>query len=419
MSLHSIRISLLALASAIILAACGGNSSSIPAPPEGGIVATAGDSQITISWKERPGVEDWLFAAPNTPNLSLNSWLATAGSTSKLKITSPYVVTGLSNGTPYSFFITSRISNGPGSEATPTVTATPRLAGIDWTSGVNLNTGTQTGLSFGSYVDTASNTFKYVYLAVGNGGRMLRASTIDAWTAITPVVSTNLNGSTFGFAKFIAAGDAGQVIYSTDTQTWVKATSITAQNLNAISNNGIIAIAVGNNGTIITSKDAITWTAATTVPTSAHLYGVAYTTADTWIAVGAGGALLTSTDGATWKAQSSNTTADLKAVGALASYVNNTATYTFVVVGSNGTILSSSDAITWVTRSSSTTANLNDLSSLNQFTAVGANGSILTSQDGVTWTSKNSNTTAELKTVLRSENQYIAVNSSGGIIYSK
>ena len=142
---------------------------------------------------------------------------------------------------------------------------------------------------------------------------MLRASTIDAWTAITPVVSTNLNGSTFGFAKFIAAGDAGQVIYSTDTQTWVKATSITAQNLNAISNNGIIAIAVGNNGTIITSKDAITWTAATTVPTSAHLYGVAYTTADTWIAVGAGGTLLTSTDGATWKAQSSNTTADLKA----------------------------------------------------------------------------------------------------------
>lgn len=419
MSLHSIRISLLALVSAFILAACGGNSSSVPAPPEGGLNVTAGDSQITISWKETPGVEYWIFAAPNSPSLGLNNWLATTGSTYRLKVTSPFVVSNLANGTPYSFFMTGRINNGPGGDATPTVTATPRLAGASWAPGANVNTGTQTGLSFGSYVDTASNTLNYFYLAVGNGGNMFKASSIDAWTAITPAVNTNLNGASFGFAKYMAAGDAGQIVYSTDTQTWSKASSITTQNLNAIANNGSLAVAVGNNGTIITSKDAITWTAATTVPSTAHLYGVAYTVARTWLAVGANGSILTSTDGAIWTAQTANTSADLKAAGALLSVSNGVSSYTYVVVGNNGTVLSSSDGISWTARSTNTLANLNDLSSVNQFTAVGANGTILTSLDGIVWTAQASNTTTELRTVFRAENQLIAVNNAGSMFISK
>ena len=99
---------------------------------------------MTVSWKETPGVEYWIFAAPNNPNLTLSTWLATTGSTYRLKVTSPFVVTGLTNGTPYSFFMTGRINSGPGGAATPTVTATPRLAGTTWTAGTNLNTGTKT-----------------------------------------------------------------------------------------------------------------------------------------------------------------------------------------------------------------------------------------------------------------------------------
>ena len=148
MSLHSIRAYLLVLASALLLAACGGSSTpSTPAPPVGGLSVVAGDSQVTVSWKETPGVEYWIFAAPNSPNLSLNNWLATAGSTYRLKVTSPYVVTGLTNGTPYSFFMTGRTNTGPGGDATPTVAATPRLAGSDWASSSTLNTGTPTGLT--------------------------------------------------------------------------------------------------------------------------------------------------------------------------------------------------------------------------------------------------------------------------------
>jgi hypothetical protein len=419
MFLHSIRVSLLALATAIILAACGGSSSSPPAPPEGGLSLTAGDSQIAITWKETPGVEYWIFAAPNNPTLNISNWLATTGSSYRLKVTSPFIVSSLSNGTPYSFFMTGRVNGGPGGASTPTVIGTPRLAGSEWTPGVNLNTGTQTGLTYGSFVDVASNTFKYMYLAVGNGGRMFKAESIGVWTAITPVVTSNLNSATFGFAKYIAAGDAGQIIYSSDMQTWTKATSTTTQNLNAVTANGSFVVAVGNNGTIITSKDAITWTGVASVPTSFNLYGVAYTASGIWIAVGEKGTVLISSDGATWTKQTTNVSDDLKAAGAMVGITNSVATYTYVVVGANGTVLNSSDAITWTARSTDPKLNLNALSADNQFIAVGATGAIFTSSNGIEWTSRVNNNTAELRTLLRAENKYIAVNSTGGILISQ
>jgi len=68
MSFVSIRASLLALLTAVLVAACGGSTTSTtPPPPEGGISVVAGDSQVTVSWKETPGVEYWIFAAPNNP----------------------------------------------------------------------------------------------------------------------------------------------------------------------------------------------------------------------------------------------------------------------------------------------------------------------------------------------------------------
>ena len=103
----------------------------------------------------------------------------------------------------------------------------------------------------------------------------------------------------------------------------------------------------------------------------------------------------------------------------MASVLNGTTTYQFIVVGTNGTVLSSADAITWTAQNANTTASLNALSATNQFLAVGANGTIITSADGINWTRQVSNTSAELKTLLRAENQYIAVNTAGGIVSSK
>ena len=420
MSLHSIRAYLLVLVSALLLAACGGSSTpSTPAPPIGGLSVVAGDSQVTVSWKETPGVEYWIFAAPNTPNLSLDNWLATSGSTYRLKVTSPYVVTGLTNGTPYSFFMTGRTNSGPGGDATPTVAATPRLAGSEWTSSSTVNTGTPTGLTYGSYLDVASNTVLYTYVAVGNDGKMFRAADFNTWTAITPVVNVNLNAAEYSFAKFIAVGAGGTILYSSDSKIWTQSTKITPHNLNAIATNGSLAIAVGDNGTIVTSNNALTWTAATSVPTTSKLHGITYTNSGNWLAVGAGGTILTSGDGLTWTAQKSGSSADLKGVGSMTNFTNNVTSYQFIVVGANGTILSSPDAITWTTQSANTTANFNALSATTQFLAVGSDGTVVTSLDGITWKPQASQTTANLTHLLRAQNMYIAVNSMGGIIYSK
>lgn len=420
MSLHSIRAYLLVLVSALLLAACGGSSTpSTPAPPVGGLSVVAGDSQVTVSWKETPGVEYWIFAAPNNPNLSLNNWLATSGSTYRLKVTSPYAVTGLTNGTPYSFFMTGRTNNGPGGAATPTVAATPRLAGSEWTSASTLNTGTPTGMTYGSYLDIASNTVLNTYLAVGNGGKMFRAADLNTWTAITPVVNVNLHAAEYSFTKFVAVGEGGTILYSSDSKIWTPSTKITPQNLNAIATNGSLAIAVGDNGTIVTSKDGIAWTVTTSVPTTNKLDGISYTSAGNWLAVGAGGTILTSGDGLTWTAQKSGSSADLKGIGSMTNFTNNVTSYQFIVVGANGTILSSPDAITWTAQSANTTANFNALSATNQFLAVGSGGTVVTSLDGITWKPQASQTTANLTHLLRAQNMYIAVNSMSGIIYSK
>ena len=419
MFLHSIRVSLMAFVAALILTACGGGSSSKPQPPVGGITVVAADSEVTITWQETPGVEYWIFASPNSPNLNLSNWLATVGSSYRLKVTSPYTVTGLTNGTPYSFFLTGRINGGPGSDATPTVIATPRLAGIEWTPGTTLNTGNKTAMAYGGIVDSATNTFVYRYIAAGNGGRLYNASSIASWTSLTSPVSNDLYAAEFALAKFIAVGAGGKVVTSGDGQTWGEVSSLTTQNLNALASSGSAVVAVGDNGSIITSTDGVTWKLATSVPTSAHLYAVNFSNAGKWVAVGAGGTILSSTDGFTWTAQTSNTTADLKGIGSNSTYTNGVTTYNFVAVGAAGTVMTSPDAVTWTRQTINTNASLNALSYVNQFMAAGSNGTIITSSDGITWTSRTSNSTENLTTLIRASNQYIAVSDTGKILYSK
>jgi len=434
MFLHSIRVSLLAsllaFASALILTACGGGTSIKPEPPVGGISVTEGDSQVTITWKETPGVEYWIFAAPNSPNFSLSNWLTNLGASSYIqKVTSPYVVSKLSNGTalvngtPYSFFLTGRINGGPGGAATPTVIATPRLAGVDWTSGTTLSTGTKTALTYGAYVsDANTGTTIYKYFAAGNGGRMFNATDVATWTSVTSPVTADLYAAEFvpTMSKFMAVGAGGKIVTSPDSQTWTEVTNAATDNLNALATSTTMVVAVGNNGSIVISTDGITWKSATSVPAGTpNLYGVAYSPTVQWVAVGAGGTILTSTDGLTWTTQTSTATANLKAIGISSTTLNSVVTYTYVAIGDNGTVLTSPDALTWTAQNANTHASLNALSCVNQILVVGNNGTILTSADGITWTPRTSNTTENLTTLLRANNQYIAVTDTGKMITSK
>jgi hypothetical protein len=123
MSLTSLRLKITALFLATFLAACGGGGGSAP-PPTGGITATAGDGQVTITWVADAGVDYWLMYALTATAIDMKSppgnhaWI-TSG------VTSPLVITGLANGVTYSFAMNGRTNGGPGGAQTPSVSATP------------------------------------------------------------------------------------------------------------------------------------------------------------------------------------------------------------------------------------------------------------------------------------------------------
>src|ERR1035437_7105406 len=103
MFLRSFKLFLATWMALLLLAACGGD----PAPAPTGLSVAAGDTSATLSWDMTDGVEYWLFFGPTsvTPadTSSMHSWVGLPGGNVLLKAVSPFLITGLSNGTSYSF----------------------------------------------------------------------------------------------------------------------------------------------------------------------------------------------------------------------------------------------------------------------------------------------------------------------------
>ncbi len=442
MSLFSIKPFIAVFTAVAFLSACGG-SGKTAAPPVGGLTVEPGEAGVSVSWTSVPGVEYWLYAAPGASickncGSSPYNWFQIAGALSRgqsnAPISSPYFFSGITNDTLYSFIMDGRVNGGAAGDASPSVSATPRLAGATWKNGNNLGTGNITGIAYGPILNAATNTYSTTgtFLGLGANGAKYQSTDGLSWTASTSSETTNWLSTLYALNKFIGIGQGGTVSYSTDLKTWTSATSGVAQNLNAIASNGSIVVAVGNNGTIIRSTDAITWTTATVSPSTLPLYGVGYTVNGIWVAVGAAGTLLTSSDGATWTAATSGTSEDLKSVASLANIVttNNVSTtvYAMVVAGNNGTLLQSADSITWVKQSLGTSANLNAVVAssgvlpTNQFVAVGNAGVALTSTDGLTWTARSTNTNQNLNVLFRGlspQTRYIALGANGSTVYTQ
>lgn len=436
-SIYSARPSWAALLVALAVSACGGSGG--PAtPPQGGITVTEGDGQATVSWTATPDVKYWIFYAPTT-SIDTRSWINTASAQAILNTTTPYVITGLTNGTTYSFTLNGRTGDGAGGEGTPSVTIVPRLAGATWAN-VNGNFGGNTIRSIGYGVGgTDSNSQSlYYYLAVGDNGSSWRSSDGITWTAFTAPTTGQLNGVVYGLNKFITIGAGGFIAYTADlssTGTWTQASSNTTSSLNALASNGAIVIAVGDNGTILRSDNGASWSQASST-TSQHLYGISYSGSGVWSAVGAQGTLLTSSDsGVTWKAATANTSNALRATAAQTSSITSngstTIGYTIVAVGDKGTVLRSTDGgSTWATQTSGTTANLLAISQSsnqttgsttnNQWVATGSGGTVIRSTDGMTWTSSTSTTPSNLYALISGYlGKIVAAGQAGVGIYSQ
>jgi hypothetical protein len=426
--LHSASRRVLLLSLVSLVAACGGSGG--PADPPSGFNVTAGDGQVVISWNATAGVEYWL---PYAPQSAFNSpdFTTTSGLKWLTKVTSPYVLSGLTNGQTYTFALNGRTGSGKGGALTQSFTLAPRFAGGTWSAGSALPS-TMRGIAWGA----ASDTLSY-YLAAGAGGALYKStndvtSSSLTWSAITSSgINSNLNAALYTLSKFIVVGDGGTVSASADLATWTTSTLTGTPKLNALASNGSRVVAVGDGGTIAYSADGLTWASATVPPTvTANLYGVTYASSGTWVAVGASGTVLTSGDGITWAAQSSGISTELRSAAYRAATTVTTtlpvaATTTtaaaYVLVGAGGTVYYSTDLTSgWIPKTSNTTSDLMALSSLpNQFLAVGASGAVVSSPDGLTWTPTTISGAGTLYGLNNARGQYVAVGASGANYYAR
>jgi hypothetical protein len=408
----------------LAVSACGGAGSSASAPA-GGITVTPGNGQVIVTWTADPGVDYWLMYAPtaaaidikNPPNGHL--WATT--------VTSPYVVSGLTNGLTYAFAMNGRTGGGVGGAQSVSVSSVPRAAGANWIAGTGIAAssnlrGTTLGIS-------SADSLNY-FVAVGDGGAIYKAQdTVTqalngyAWSLVAPAtpIVTDFRAATYALSQYVAVGANGSVnnvFHSTDLVTWTAATTPITTGLNALATNGTTLVAVGDGGRVYTTTDAITWTAAAGLPAgfTSNLYGVAYSSyTGMWVVVGASGALLTSVDAINWTSGSSGVTDNLNGITASTGNV-------IVAVGDNGTIISNSTMSTTAagTWSAPTVgaAPGNALYAVRtdslQFLAVGQGGVAYTSLDGATWASvAGTSTTNDLLSIYGSASKYMIVGKSG------
>jgi photosystem II stability/assembly factor-like uncharacterized protein len=395
---HKVSIILMAL----VLSACGGAGSSASAPSA--FKVTPGNGQVTITWQADPGVEYWLMYSATSAGLDIKN--PPVGHVWATNVTSPYVITGLTNGVAYSFAMNGRTGGGAGGPQTASLTATPHVAGSTWTAGATAGSNDLLGLAY-----TTAN-----YVAVGTGGALYKGTDGVSWTQFVPVPSIAFKAATYAFGKFIAVGAAtggssNNVLYSTDTVTWNGAAAGSTA-LNALASNGTTVVAVGDGGKVFYSTDGGNWTAASGLTgLVSDLYSVAYSAAGMWVAVGQNGALLTSSDGMAWTVQAAITVPGSYKLNA----VTATASGVFVVVGDHGTILTSSNGTSWAAQTSPSVANLYAVSTDSvQYLAVGAGGTVLSSVDSANWTSiTQTSVTTDLMAIVGSVTQYVVVGKAG------
>ncbi len=396
------------LALALLAAGCGGKGSSAEPPPDFKVVA--GDASAILTWTQEPDVEYWIFFGPGT-GITTTNWTTNGGSVQP-KVSSPHVVTGLANGTTYSFTINARRNGGPGGDGAPTQSVVPTLAGANWAPGTPLGTGNLYGIA------TGNGALGFANIAVGEGGSIFTSINYQATTAATnPSAPADLYTACYAAVGFVAAGAGGTVLYSINGTEWTAQTSNTTVPIRGCATLGTGGfVLVGDSGLIDTSALGTTWTLSDS-GTAANLRGVAFGNS-LYVVVGDGGTILTSGDVVTWTARASGTTAALRGV-AYAALSNTTDSVTvvtsrYVAVGDAGTVLVSDDAgVTWTPVAPFTTQDLTAVTFGGQFVAVGKGGGIFTSLDGLTWTARQSGTTNDLAAIARTLSGYTAVGTAG------
>jgi hypothetical protein len=260
------------------------------------------------------------------------------------------------------------------------------------------------------------------YVAIGDGGVILKSLDSVFWSQQSSSLTNELRGVTFAKGLFVAVGKSGTILTSPDGNSWIVQNSGVTNRLNSVVSSGSAFVAVGDSGTILYSTNGGNWQSiATGVPY--NLNGVTFGIANyvgSFVIVGDTGVLLTSPDGLAWTVRSSGTFLNLNAVaGDLGNFTGGDGVASFIAVGQSGVIDTSSDGVTWTVRNSGVAFNLHSVAFewVGHWGVTGDGGTFLTSYDltGATWTSRASETTNSLQGITFANGGYVAVGGDGTI----
>lgn len=344
-----------------------------------GVSATAGNAQATVS-----------FLAPaNNGGAVITSYIATSspGGFTATGAGSPLTVTGLNNGTPYTFTVSAVNSNGTSAASTPPSNSVtpqaPYFGPTTWTS-IRYDATTRQMAGF------ANNGSTWHGITGGTGATLFRSTNNGAaWTTITDFGSSNTSGVQFGnnlWVVGLSGGASAGLNSSTDGTTWTNRVSgITVVSDHKLAyGNGVFLQGILNTGAVRRSTDGITWT--TSFLGVNHSAAVLKFGNNVWIAGLYNGAFSRSTDnGSTWGATvSSNGFIRISGM----TYGNGI----WLAYSQNNARRSVDAGITWTTVAAANlsinSANITAIEYGNGwFFITGQAGQSAVSTDGLTWTS--------------------------------
>ena len=291
---------------------------------------------------------------------------------------------------------------------------------VDWTPIRPSPRGTVTGLATGNGRLVAVGgleKFGLPGVTYQSESNLLTSIVGGEFTNGYPALGESLSAVLFATNTFVAVGNGGTVLRSLDGVTWSRRPSATLQRLFGLAYGGGQFVAVGENGAVITSPNGSVWTYRQS-GTQSPLYGVGFGPAG-FVAVGYLGTLLTSPDGITWTAQDAGTVQTLFGITSDGEG--------YLAVGEAGTVIGSTNAVTWTPRPPPTTNRLYSVAFGGGFyVAVGApetfsftqGNVLLTSTNGSEWVARFPGTKAHLFGVSFTGNSFLVLGNAGTILES-